>query len=100
MTAAALFKGTWHARWGNWAIFLHSAGDRWDVRVWRWAPSTDVATHVEIDAWDGFYSQEEAVTFACDVMRNDGAKVMVLGANKPMTIEALLRFAPALAAVA
>jgi hypothetical protein len=33
-------------------------------------------------------------------MRNDGAKVMVLGATRPITIESLLRFAPAPVAVA
>lgn len=95
MSTAKLLQGSWSARWGNWHVSLVSNGDRWDAKVFRWPPCSTLAERVEIDNWDGFRSSEEAVTWACDVMKNDGARVMVLGSLKPITLASMLSFKPA-----
>lgn len=98
MTAAKMLKGNWSARWGAWAVGLRSHGSMWSATVWRWEPGTSLSVRREIDDWDGFKTVEEAVAWACIVMRNDGAKVFVVG-RPDMTLESMLAFAPAPEAV-
>ena len=94
MTAAKLLQGNWAARWGAWIVGLRSCGSSWNSTVWRRTSSLVPAARRELDSWDGFKTAEEAVTWACDVMRADGAEVMVLGAPG-LKLEGLLSFSPA-----
>lgn len=93
--AADILKGAWSARWGNWVVRLRALGNGWEATVWRWAPDAPLTDRVEIDQWDGFRTTEEAVSWACTTMRGDGARVFVLDAPKPISLESLLRFNPA-----
>lgn len=93
--AVELLKGAWSARWGNWVVGLRARPSGWEATVWRWPPGTALGARQEIDQWDGFVTTEEAISWACAAMRVDGARVLVLDAPRPISLESLLRFSPA-----
>jgi hypothetical protein len=90
---------SWHARWGNWAVSLKTTGDCWAVTVYRWPPGSGLGDRKVLATCPFFGAREEAVSWACGVMRSDGATVVVLDAPG-LALEHLLRFttAPELAA--
>ncbi len=87
-------KGAWSARWGNWVVGLRVCDGKWAAKVWRWQPGESLAARSEINTQDGFDTQKDAVTWACGVMREDGAVVMILDAPS-IVLENMLRFQPA-----
>ncbi len=94
--AAQLLKGKWSARWANWAVALEWKTDGWEVAVWRQLPGKTFRH--PLGSQGGFLTTSEAVTWACNVMRDNGAVMMVLGApNFPL--EAALNFTPELSVV-
>lgn len=97
MTSAAQFiKGRWVARWGNWSVDLEWQADAWKVILWRQRPGR---TYRHLLAEEtGFVRVEEAVAWACRIMRTDGAQVMILG-REDLTLESILSFKPALEVV-
>jgi len=95
-TAAQLLKGKWTARWANWSVGLEWKAGGWEVTVWRQLPGKKFR-HA-LGSHDGLRTTEEAVSWACRVMRDDGAKVMVLDAPT-LTLESALSFRPTLEVV-
>jgi hypothetical protein len=86
---------TWSALWGNWQVVLRQLEvGRWSVRVFRWSPERKQSERRVLATCDYFARRENAVTWAADVMRHDGAKVFVLDAPG-LSLEAMLRFTPA-----
>ena len=85
-------NGYWSARWGNWVVGLRSRGDTWDAKVWRWPPDTALSNRVEINSREGFKTSDEAVSWACDVMVADGAKVFALDAPPGFALKCVLEF--------
>lgn len=92
-------KGAWSARWANWVVGLQATEAGWDVVVWQWLFNKPPSARRELESKKGFVTHEEAIKWACDVMRKDGATVMILDAPS-MTLETVLQFAPAPMAVA
>lgn len=90
--------GAWTARWADWVIGLQSNETGWDAVVWRWSLDSKTERQ-EVEAKKGFTTHEEAIKWACDTMRKDGATVLVLGAPS-ITLESMLKFTPAPQAVA
>lgn len=86
--------GAWTARWANWVVLLEATNGGWDVKVWVWLPNKPATARRELAANTKMVSHEEAIKWACEVMKNDGATVMVLGAPS-ITLESMLQFTPA-----
>lgn len=91
--------GAWTARWANWVVLLEATDKGWDVKVWRWLFGKPASARHELAAQRAMATHDEAIKWACDVMKNDGATVMVLDAPS-MTLESVLQFTPAPQAVA
>jgi hypothetical protein len=91
--------GAWQARWANWVVHLEANEGGWDVKVWLWLPGKPATARRELAVASKMASHEEAVKWACQAMRDDGATVMVLDAPS-ITLESMLQFAPAPRAVA
>jgi hypothetical protein len=95
-SAAQLLKGKWSARWANWAVGLEWKADGWEVAVWRQLPGKTFRH--PLGTQGGFLTTSEAVSWACKVMRDNGASVLVLGAPG-LTLETALSFTPTLEVV-
>jgi hypothetical protein len=95
VNVATILEGSWTARWGNWVVGLKTHNDKWQVTVWRWPPDTVLNERVQINKWSGAETTDEAVTWACDQMIADGAKVFVLGAPKNFALKRVLSFVKA-----
>lgn len=93
-------KGAWTSRClSNWVVWLENTGTGWNAKVWRWPFNKPPSDRVQLDARTNMTSHEEAIKWACDVMKNDGATVMVLDAPG-ITLASMLKFTPAPQAVA
>lgn len=90
--------GAWTARWADWVVWLQRTEAGWNVKVWHW-PLDRVTERREVGTQNLLASHDEAIKWACDTMKNDGATVMVLGAPS-ITLESMLKFTPAPQAVA
>lgn len=89
-----LASGTWTARWSDWVVKLKVKSDKCDATVWRWTVGGGYTERMQLGARNDFSSSKDAVAWACDVLRDNGVKVMIL--DKPsITLESLLRFNPA-----
>ena len=93
--ATDLLEGAWTARWGDWVVHLcHTVTGNWRVTVWRWMAGGKVEERAQLGLCEGFVSASAATTWACDVLRDGGAKVLVI--DKPtMQLENFLCFHPA-----
>lgn len=69
-------------------IGIRSIGDAWHVRVWSWAHGV----RVQIAKRAVHSTSNEAVTWACEVLRNHGAHVFFDG--REQRLEAFLSFEP------
>ncbi len=97
-SASSLTSGAHSARWANWVVLLEGQGGTWRTRVWRWAPNKSLASRIEIAAADGFKTSQDAASWACQRMRENGAIVLVLDAPQ-FRLEDALDFTPAPALV-
>lgn len=97
--ADKITSGSWSARWGNWMVGLRQCGASWLVTVWRWKPGTSLSARHQLAERDDFESPVAGVIWACDVLRNDSAKVFVIGMPS-LTLDKVLQFSPAPEAVA
>jgi hypothetical protein len=83
--------GTWSARWGDWVIHLRGQAGTWRATVWRWTLGGGYTERTQLDARAGFATAADATTWACDVLRESGAKVYVV--DRPaLKLETVLRF--------
>ena len=89
IAATALTTGSWTARWGSWVIGIRSVGTTWHVRVWSWAHGA----RVQVAKRAVLSTPTEAVSWACEVLRQHGAVVFVDGRVRPL--ERFLAFSPA-----
>lgn len=99
MAASKITTGSWSARWGEWVVGLRGNASHWRATVWRWTTAGGYTERTQLGACEGFTAPADAVSWACDVLRDSGAKVFVV--DKPsLKLETLLRFSPAPEAVA
>lgn len=97
LPADQLSYGSWTARWGDWVVQLLGQDGRWRATAWRWTTG-GYAERMLLGACEGFASSVDAVSWACDTLRESGAKVFIV--DKPdLTLEKLLCFNPAPQAV-
>lgn len=75
-------------------VGLQRLDSSWGVKVWRWAPGSGLEARTLLAKCDYFTTREKAVEWAADLMRSDGAKVLVLDAPG-LTVESMLWFKPA-----
>lgn len=92
--AEQVTQGSWTARWGDWLIKLRVREASSEATVWRWTTGGGYTERQQLGWRGGFSAPVDAVKWACDVLRDSGAKVMILGAPS-ITLESMLRFAPA-----
>jgi len=86
---------SWSARWGNWQVVLQEFDPgRWGVKVHRWPPGAGLELRSVLATCDLFGTRDAAIDWACDVMKSDGARVLVLDAPG-LTLRAMLQFTPA-----
>lgn len=92
--ATDLLDGAWTARWGDWVVHLRNTEKGWRATVWRWMVGGKLEERTQLGLCEGFGSAEDANTWACDLLRENGAKVFVI--DKPeLRLETILRFHPA-----
>jgi hypothetical protein len=89
LSAASLTNGSWTARWGAWVIGIRTVGESWHVRIWSWTHGVrvQVATRAVLS------NSTSAVSWACEVLRKHGARVIVDGQEQQL--EKFLAFSPA-----
>jgi hypothetical protein len=96
--AKYLVQGSWSTRWGDWVIHLRCTGGLWRAIVWRWTTGGRLEERTQLGLCEGFGSAADATAWACDHLREGGAKVFVI--DKPqLRLEDVLRFHPAPEAV-
>lgn len=84
-----LTPGSWTARWGSWVISVRTERqDRWHVRIWSLA----LGACVQIVKRAILATASDAVSWACDVLRQQGAVVFVDG--RTHGLERFLAFSP------
>lgn len=94
IAAKCLVPGAWTTRWGDWVVHLRCIKDNWCVTVWRWTIGGRLEERTQLGLCAGFGSAVDATTWACDLLRESGAKVFIV--DKPqLKLEDLLRFHPA-----
>ena len=86
--AQDLPPGAHTARWGAWVIGIRSVGATWDARVWSWSHGARVA----IGKRAVLATANDAVAWACTLLRQHGARAFVDGRDHPL--EAFLVFTP------
>lgn len=86
-----IHQGSWSCRWGGWIILVCERPSGWSVIVWQ-LPSVSMARK-QIASARGMDSAQDAVTYACDVLRVAGVTLFVSGV--PQHLEEFLSFSPA-----
>lgn len=98
LPASGLLFGAWYARWGDWVIHLREQAGKWQATVWRWTTGGGYDERMQLGVGNGFTAPTDAVEWACDLLRENGASTFVI--DRPdVTLETLLRFNPAPEAV-
>jgi hypothetical protein len=94
VAAEHITEGSWTSRWGDWVVHLISDDNTWRVTVWRWMCEGRLDKRRQIGDQAGFPLATLAMGWACDLLRQSGARVFVI--DKPsMKLESFLRFYPA-----
>lgn len=93
MKAADVTKGVWTTTWMRWAVDLLGDDAQWAVVVRSNPDSVQWGMADLIAAGEGFKSTTDAVRWACQKLREEGAGVVVLGAPT-LSLEELLDFQP------
>lgn len=87
-------SGSWSARWGDWMIFLKDQRvNGWAVVVWRLPPGLPMSRRRRLGAASALDTAELAVTYACDLLRARGVRILVGG--EAQLLEKFLSFNPA-----
>ena len=94
MKAADVTPGAWTATWMRWAVDLIGDASQWAVVVRTNPGEAQWVMSDLLAAGEGFKSSADATQWACRKMHDDGARVMVLGTDRPPTLEDLLEFTP------
>lgn len=81
LPAKLLAQGSWTSRWGDWVIHLRGTDGGWRATVWRWTTGGRLQERTQLGLGEGFSSALEATAWACDVLRESGAKVFII--DKP-----------------
>lgn len=98
IAAKYLVEGSWTSRWGDWVVHLRNVTGLWCVTVWRWTTGGHLEERTQLGLCEGFGTAADATTWACDLLRENGAKVFLI--DKPrFRLEDILRFHPAPEAV-
>jgi hypothetical protein len=84
-----LAPGSWIACWGSWEICVRIVDRSWHVSVW--SPARRVGG-VHVAESGEFLTAEAGVTWACDVLQQQGARVFVDGRRRPL--KRFLAFVP------
>lgn len=93
VSAKYLLGGAWTSRWGDWVVHLRGSPGCWRATVWRWTLGGLIEERAQLGLREGFASASDATSWACDVLRDSGAKVFVI--DKPsLRLEDFLRFQP------
>lgn len=98
VAAKYLSDGAWTSRWGDWVVHLRNIAGLWRAIVWRWTTGGHLEERTQLGRCEGFGSAAEAASWACDLLRDSGAKLFII--DKPqLKLEDILRFHPASEAV-
>lgn len=94
LPASKIQRGSWSARWGDWVICLRPSASSWQAIVWRWTVGGGLSERTQLGAMKGFATPVDATSWACDVLRDSGARVMVI--DRPsITLVDLILYNPA-----
>ena len=98
VTAKHITSGTWTARWGAWVVHLRSTSAGWRAVVWRWTAGGLLEERMQLGLCEGFANATDATTWACELLRESGAKVFIVD-RQDIRLEDVLPFHPAPEAV-
>src|SRR5678815_232701 len=73
-------RGSWSCRWGQWIILVRETAVGWVVVVWELPPGAPMTARTQIARATGMPSAQDAITYACDVLRDAGVTLFVSGA--------------------
>lgn len=88
--ASSLAPGSWVTYFGAWQINIRTVGDAWHVRI---CSCVRGIASVQIAKRAVFETSNDAVAWACELLRQHGAFAFVDGRRQPL--EKFLAFSPA-----
>ena len=89
----SLEDGSWTARWRNHLVHLRMSSGLWTAAVWEWPIDAPVNQRVLLEQFGGWTTAQLAANWACVVLTEHGASVLIDG--KKQNLVDLLAFSPA-----
>lgn len=91
-----LTEGSWSARWGDHVIHVAYVHNEWRATVWRWTRGGGLTERTQLDRCDGLPSSRVAVQWACGVLAELGAIVLIDGEKRNLATVLMFDSAPTL----